>query len=30
MFCLSNAMDWLEIHDCISRYDPSTRFTGGF
>jgi hypothetical protein len=30
MFCLSNATDWLEIHDCISRYDPSTRFTGGF
>ena len=30
MYCLSNAMDWLEIHDCISRYDPSTRFTGGF
>jgi hypothetical protein len=30
MFCLSNAMDWLQIHECISRYDPSTRFTGGF
>jgi hypothetical protein len=30
MYCLSNAMDWIEIHDCISRYDPSTRFTGGF
>ena len=30
MFCLSNATDWIEIHDCISRYDPSTRFTGGF
>lgn len=30
MYCLSNAMDWIEIHDCIQRYDPSTRFTGGF
>ena len=30
MFCLSSATDWIEIHDCISRYDPSTRFTGGF
>jgi hypothetical protein len=30
MYCLSNSMDWLQIHDCISRYDPSTRFTGGF
>ena len=30
MYCLSNAMDWIGIHDCISRYDPSTRFTGGF
>jgi len=28
MFCLSNSMDWLQLHDCISRYDPSTRFTG--
>ena len=30
MFCLSNAADWVQIHDCISRNDPSTRFTGGF
>ena len=30
MYCLSNATDWIQIHDCISRYDPSTRFTGGF
>jgi hypothetical protein len=30
MYCLSNSTDWLEIHDCIQRYDPSTRFTGGF
>jgi hypothetical protein len=28
MYCLGNAMDWLQMHDCISRYDPSTRFTG--
>ena len=28
MFCMSNSMDWLQMHDCISRYDPSTRFTG--
>jgi hypothetical protein len=28
MYCLSNSMDWLQLHDCISRYDPSTRFTG--
>jgi len=28
MFCLSNSVDWLQMHDCISRYDPSTRFTG--
>jgi hypothetical protein len=28
MYCLSNSMDWLQMHDCISRYDPSTRFTG--
>lgn len=30
MFCLSDAADWIQIHDCIARYDPSTRFTGGF
>lgn len=28
MYCLSNSMDWLQMHDCISRYDPSSRFTG--
>jgi hypothetical protein len=28
MYCLGNAIDWLQMHDCISRYDPSTRFTG--
>ena len=28
MYCLSNSMDWLQMHECISRYDPSTRFTG--
>jgi hypothetical protein len=28
MYCLGNVMDWLQLHDCISRYDPSTRFTG--
>jgi hypothetical protein len=28
MYCLSSSMDWLQMHDCISRYDPSTRFTG--
>jgi hypothetical protein len=28
MYCLSDSMDWLQLHDCISRYDPSTRFTG--
>jgi hypothetical protein len=30
LYCLSNSMDWLQMHDCISRYDPSTRFNGGF
>jgi len=30
MYCLSNSADWLQIHECIQRYDPSTRFTGGF
>ena len=30
MYCLSNSMDWLQMHDCVSRYDPSTRFSGGF
>jgi len=29
MFCLSGPTDWLQLHDCISRYDPSTRFNGG-
>ncbi|HXJ02858.1 MAG TPA: hypothetical protein VNH44_16680 [Micropepsaceae bacterium] len=28
MYCLNNSSDWLQMHDCISRYDPSTRFTG--
>jgi hypothetical protein len=27
-FCLSDSMDWLQLHDCISRYDPSSRFDG--
>jgi hypothetical protein len=25
-FCLGDSMDWLQLHDCISRYDPSSRF----
>jgi hypothetical protein len=29
MFCMSGPLDWLQLHDCISRYDPSTRFNGG-
>ena len=29
MFCMSGPLDWLQLHDCISRYDPSTRFDGG-
>ena len=28
MFCLSGSTDWLQLHDCISRYDPSSRFNG--
>ena len=28
MFCLSGSMDWLQLHDCISRYDPSSRLDG--
>ena len=28
MFCLGDSMDWLQLHDCISRYDPSSRFDG--
>jgi hypothetical protein len=28
MFCLGDSMDWLQLHDCISRYDPSSRFNG--
>jgi hypothetical protein len=24
--CLGDSMDWLQLHDCISRYDPSSRF----
>ena len=27
-FCLGDSMDWLQLHDCISRYDPSSRFDG--
>jgi hypothetical protein len=27
-FCLGDSMDWLQLHDCISRYDPSSRFSG--
>ena len=27
-FCLGDSMDWLQLHDCISRYDPSSRFGG--
>ena len=26
--CLGDSMDWLQLHDCISRYDPSSRFDG--
>jgi hypothetical protein len=28
MFCLGGSMDWLQLHDCISRYDPSSRLDG--
>jgi hypothetical protein len=28
MSCLSSSDDWLKMHDCISRNDPSSRFTG--
>jgi len=28
MLCLSQSNDWLSMHDCIYRYDPSSRFTG--
>ena len=28
MFCLSGSTDWLQLYDCISRYDPSSRFDG--
>jgi hypothetical protein len=28
MSCMSSSDDWLKMHDCISRYDPSSRFTG--
>jgi hypothetical protein len=27
-FCLGDSMDWLQLHDCISRYDPTSRFDG--
>ncbi len=29
MYCLTNSMDWMQMHDCISHYDPSTQFNGG-
>jgi hypothetical protein len=25
-FCLGTSMDWLQMHDCISKYDPSTQY----
>jgi hypothetical protein len=28
LFCLSESNDWLKMHDCISRYDPSSRLDG--
>jgi len=28
MVCLGSSADWLQLHDCISRYDPSSRFNG--
>ena len=28
MYCMSSSDDWLKMHDCISRSDPSSRFTG--
>jgi hypothetical protein len=28
LFCLSESNDWLKMHDCISRYDPMSRFDG--
>ena len=28
MFCMNSSNDWLAMHDCISRYDPSSRFDG--
>jgi len=28
LFCLSESNDWLKMHDCISRYDPTSRFDG--
>jgi len=28
MYCMSSSNDWIAMHDCISRYDPSSRFDG--
>jgi hypothetical protein len=28
LFCLSESNDWLKMHECISRYDPTSRFDG--
>jgi hypothetical protein len=28
LFCLMESNDWLKMHDCISRYDPSSRLGG--
>ena len=25
-YCLGTSMDWLQMHDCISKYDPSTQY----
>ena len=25
-FCLGTSMDWVQMHDCISKYDPSTQY----
>ena len=25
-FCLGTSMDWLQMHDCISKYDPSSQY----
>jgi len=28
LLCLSESDDWLKMHDCISRYDPTSRLDG--